>query len=75
MKTQRDKAPSLRDLYPGLSDEDLKVHEEFFDRLLDVALRIYDGVRADPARYEAFKALTKAKRSPTLKGSRIRSTL
>jgi hypothetical protein len=59
-------ASSFRELYPELKDEDLQVAEENFRRYVALALRIYEAICADPARYARFKALTAARRKATL---------
>ena len=38
---------TIRDLYPHLDEPQLKEAEENFQRYLDVALRIFDRIRAE----------------------------
>jgi hypothetical protein len=59
--------PTLRDLYPHLSPEELKEADENLSRYIQLALRIYDRVRNDPEAYARFKALTASELHPTMK--------
>lgn len=54
--------PTIRDLYPHLSEEQLKEAEEHFERYLELVLRIYERIRLDPEAYENFQALTAPKK-------------
>jgi len=58
--------PTIRDLYPGLSDEQLKEAEENLGRYLELALRIYDRIRSDPEAYSQFRALTASRCKATI---------
>lgn len=49
---------TIRELYPHLSDSQLKEAAENLDRYLEVALRIYERIRQDPVAYRQFKSLT-----------------
>jgi len=49
---------TTRDLFPNLGEEQIKEAEENLDRYLELALRIYERLRQDPAAYVQFKALT-----------------
>ena len=40
-------APTLRDLYPHLNDEQLAEVEDTFERYLSLAQRIFDRVQAE----------------------------
>lgn len=53
-----DKLPSLADFYPNLRPEELRAAEENLDRYLELALRIFSRIKADPQEYARFKALT-----------------
>ena len=50
-----DQAPTLRELYPHFDEDQLKTAEESLDRYLEIALRIYDRICLDPARYAEFE--------------------
>ncbi|TMA04616.1 MAG: hypothetical protein E6J89_19890 [Deltaproteobacteria bacterium] len=58
--------PTIRELYPGLSDEQLKEAKENLERYLELALRIYDRIRSDPEAYSQFRALTASGRTATI---------
>jgi hypothetical protein len=49
---------TLRGLYPHLSEEELQIAAENFDRYLELAVRMYDRIRQDPEEYARFKTLT-----------------
>lgn len=53
--------PTFRDLYPHMTEEELRIAEENFDDYLRFALEVYDDLRADPEAYKEFLALTKQK--------------
>lgn len=48
----------FRELYPALSEEELRTAQENFRRYVALALRIYEAICADQERYAQFKALT-----------------
>jgi len=52
---------NIRDLYPHLSEEELKEADENFRAYIDLTLRIYERICADPAAYARFRALTDSK--------------
>jgi len=51
-------APTIRDLYPNLSDHELAEAEENIERYLALVLRIYERIQTDPENYLRFCALT-----------------
>jgi hypothetical protein len=53
-----ERPPTLQQLYPGLTEEQLKEAEQSLRLYLDLALRIYERVRNDPTEYRRFQALT-----------------
>ena len=57
-KQETPASPSIRDLYPQLSDEDLRNAEERFDRYIALVLRIYERLCSDPDAYQRFEDLT-----------------
>ena len=54
--------PTIRDLYPHLSEEQLKEAEENLERYLELLLRVFERFQADPKAYADFKALTDSTR-------------
>jgi hypothetical protein len=48
---------SLKHLYPNQSEDWLKAAEENLRRYVEVALAVYEELRADPDRYENFQKL------------------
>ena len=64
------KANALHKLYPHWSEEQLKMAEESLEKYLEVSLRIYQHILADPEKYAQFKALTAERRSSRMKGER-----
>jgi hypothetical protein len=50
--------PTIRDLYPEFSDDELKDAEEHILRYLEITLQIYERISSDPEAYARFKALT-----------------
>ena len=57
---------TIRDLYPCLTDEQLKEAEENLERYLELALRMYDRIRSDPEAYSQFRALTPSRHTATI---------
>jgi len=51
-------APSLRDLYPNLTDEELEEAEANLIAYVQNALAMYERIRSDPESYQQFRALT-----------------
>ena len=47
-------------IYPSFDTETLKEAESFWTRYLELALLIYEELRAEPKRYAEFQALTKS---------------
>lgn len=54
----KDSAPTIRELYPHLSDEQLREAEDNMEQYLALALRVYERIAADPAAYAQFRTLT-----------------
>ena len=65
-KSERKDGPTIGDLYPALSDQQLKESEENLERYLELALRIYDRIRSDPESYSQFRALTASRHTATI---------
>lgn len=62
--------PTIRELYPGLNDAQLKEAEDNLERYLQLALRVYERIQLDPDAYARFKALTGSEPDATIKGQR-----
>ncbi|MDQ3816151.1 MAG: hypothetical protein M3362_00495 [Acidobacteriota bacterium] len=63
---KRDDEITIRDLYPHLSDGELRQAEENLRRYLETAWEMYERIKADPKAYARFKALTARKRGHTI---------
>lgn len=59
-------APSVRDLYPHLSEEELHEAEENLDRYLELILRIYERIERDPETYERLQAALRGEKKPNI---------
>jgi hypothetical protein len=69
MQTQReqqDGLPTLRDLHPHLTDVEIADAEARFDRYIELALRIFERLSADPTYPENLRALTAERGEPTM---------
>jgi len=51
-------SPTLRDLYPNLSEDELQEAEKNLDRYIAVVLRIQERLRNDPDAHARFHELT-----------------
>lgn len=51
----------FKDLYPELTDEELKEAEENLERYLEVVMRIYERIRNNPEELRKLRNLTKQK--------------
>jgi len=47
--------PDFQKLFPDLNGKKLRQAQENFDRYLDLALRIYERIRQDPAACTTFR--------------------
>ena len=47
--------PELRDLYPGLSADELAIAEEAVDRYVALTARVHERLVGDPEAYRQFK--------------------
>lgn len=61
---------ALRELYPSLGHAELQEAQENLNRYLELALRVYERIQADPQAYAQFKALTASPERPTIKNKR-----
>lgn len=73
-RAKRDHPLTVRDLYPHLTDEQLKEADYNLNRYLEHALRMFERLRADPEAYARFKALTASRRDSTMKDTRSTSS-
>jgi hypothetical protein len=56
--------PTLRDLYPNLSDVELLDVQDSLDQYAELLLRIYERICADPSAYDTFQQLLKKQCPP-----------
>ena len=63
-------APTIRDLYPDFTDEQLAEAEDNLEQYLLLMLRIYERIQGDPESYARFRALTEKIHAVSLKPSR-----
>ena len=52
------KVPSLRELYPDATDEELAEADANLAAVVELARRMYERIRNDPESYQQFRALT-----------------
>jgi hypothetical protein len=62
--------PTLRDLYPHFTEQQLAEAEDNLEQYLTLVLRIYERIQADPESYARFRALTEKIRAVSCKPSR-----
>lgn len=55
---EKDAPPTIKDLYPDFTDEQLREAEEKLEQYLVLALRIYERICANPEAYGKFRRLT-----------------
>ena len=58
---------TIRGLYPNLSEDQLNEAEEILERYIELAVRMYKRIKADPEAYAQFIALTDERRASTIK--------
>ena len=61
---------TIRDLYPNFSKKELDQAAERLDRYLELVVRLYNRIAADPVAYAEFKLLTVSERYVTIKSWR-----
>lgn len=67
MKEEEYQNIELKDLYPHLTEEQLKETEETIEQYLELVLRIYERIKNDPKEQERLlRLLTEAKRNHTM---------
>lgn len=59
---------TIRDLYPNLNDEQLREAEEILERYIELAVQMYNRIKADPEAYAELIALTDKRRAARIKG-------
>ncbi|MDD5544075.1 MAG: hypothetical protein PHX83_12960 [Acidobacteriia bacterium] len=62
--------PTLQDLYPHYTPQQLQAAEENLLAYLAVVMRIYEGIQADPAKYAEFLRLTNQNPSFKVQGAK-----
>ena len=55
MIKQHNRVPTLRELYPHLSDDQLAEVEDRIDRHIQIVMDMYDRISADPVEYAKLK--------------------
>lgn len=63
--------PSVRELYPNLTDEELEEAEANLIADVQLTLRMYERIRNDPESYQQFRALTAERQNGSLQAPRI----
>jgi hypothetical protein len=63
-----DREASLRELYPTLSDAELKEADENLRQYVALAWRVFERLERDPEAWARFEALTASRRELTMKG-------
>ena len=67
MKEEDYKKMEIKDLYPHMTEEQLKEAEETIEQYLELLLRIYERIKNDPKEQERLtRLLTEAKRNHTI---------
>ena len=75
LQSEKNREITIRDLYPHLSEAQLKEAEENLGRYLELELRVYERILADPEAYGRFRALTASKQRSTMDGERSNPSL
>ena len=65
MIKQYNRVPTLRELYPHLSDDKLTEVEERIDRHIRIVMDMYERISADPVEYAKLKKKLAELRSKT----------
>jgi hypothetical protein len=63
----KDREITIRDLYPNLNEEQLREAEENLERYIELSVRMYKRITADPESYAQFIALTEEIRASRIK--------
>jgi hypothetical protein len=61
---------TIADLYPRLKEAQLQEAEENLERYLELVVRIFERIEADPVAYRQFKSLTASKPRPKMNHQR-----
>jgi hypothetical protein len=64
-------SPTIRDLYPSLSEQEAIEAEENLTRYIQLALQIYERIREDPELYAKFRHLTASKSHPSMHNTNV----
>lgn len=62
--------PSLAELYPHLTPEELIEAEKNLDDYLDLMVEMFSRIKSDPEAYARFRALTAPGAYPTIEGKK-----
>ncbi len=74
-RAQNEKSqPTIRDLYPNLSEQQAIEADENLLRYLQLALQIYERIREDPKLYTKLKNLTASKAEASMHATRSNSS-
>jgi hypothetical protein len=65
MIKQKEHVPTLREIYPNFSDEELAEVGERIDRHIRIVMDIYDRIYANPVEYAELKEALAKPRNPT----------
>lgn len=66
-KPHKDHKITVKELYPNLNEEELEEAEDTLDRYIDLAVRMYKRIKADPEAHAEFIALTDERRASRMK--------
>jgi hypothetical protein len=58
--------PKIRTLYPGLSEEELRIARGKLNEYAELALRIYRRIASDPNQYRKLRTLTERESDRTI---------
>ena len=61
--TKEKEPPTIKDLYPHMNDEELRIAEYNLRQYLALTLRIHERICADPVEYAKFKKLLERERN------------
>ncbi len=69
-KSERQRAPTIAELYPHLNEEELKEAEQNLDRYLEVVLRIYERLQRDQESHVVLTPLTNSPNGAAMESER-----
>ena len=62
MNDKSEKVPTLKEMYPDKTEEELADIEDRVKRYMALVIRVYNRISADPNEYARWRALTKSRR-------------